>query len=328
MLRPQYSSKDNAITERPPSSAILAIDSEDRFTSYEDKRTNVANRSPYNFTIQKAESIMNGFFTRIAVTEVIFPWSIPNIHDLCDSVNIFYGPAGGPYVAQEITINQGFYTPSELAAALETEIQAFIPTFTMTYGTFSPAPGTNFPLPLFQYDTGAATVIGFLPLPVGSLAYGKTISPTTKQLFDVLGFTSENSVEGGEGFGGTTFGQSIRYIDIVCSQLTYNQALKDTMSQQITRDTLCRLYITSDASPADVDASSPSFTPPGTVPFTINRQFDTPKYIQWIPNQPVSGSLKFEVFDDTGRNLSDYTFAGSSVPNCTDWSMTLLVSEN
>ncbi len=150
----------------------------------------------------------------------------------------------------------------------------------------------------------------------------------TKQLFDVLGFSNTNTSHTTEGVGGSTFAQSIRYIDIVCSQLTYNQALKDTMSQQVSRDTLCRLYVADPVTPADVDASSPDFTPSGTVPFTIVRQFDTPKYIQWTPNQPIGGSLKFEVFDDTGRNLSDYIPFPDISPNMIDWSMTLLVSEN
>jgi hypothetical protein len=329
MLRPQYSARDNAITQRPPSSAILAIDSEDRFKDYASKRANISTSSPYNFTIQKSESIMNGFFERLGVTEVVFPWTIPNIHDLCDTINISYGVSPGPYATAQITIDQGFYTPSELAAALETAIQAAaIPTFTMTYGTFTPAPGSVFPLPVFQYDTGAATQISFSPLPAGSLVNGKTIEPTTKQLFDVLGFSARNSGFETESWGNTTYAQSIRYIDIVCSQLTYNQSLRDTMSQQTARDTLCRLYISSDATPANVDATSSDFTPAGTVPFTINRQFATPKYIQWIPNQPVGGSLKFEVFDDTGRPLSDYTTAGNEIYQGTDWSMTLLVSEN
>lgn len=328
MLRSQYSAKDNALTERPPSSAILGIDSEDRFADYVSKRATLNTSSPYDFTIQKSESIMNGFFTRLAVSEVVFPWTVPNIHDLCEAVNISFGPPAGPFATALITINQGFYTPSELAAAVQTQVQLSIPTFTMTYGTYNPAPGSVFPLPVFQYKTNAATVISFQPLPVGDVVYGKTIAPTTKQLFDVLGFRAVNSTFLTTGVSATTYAQSIRYIDIVCSQLTYNQSLKDTMSQQTSRDTLCRLYISNDTTPTNVDASSPDFTPAGTVPFTIYRQFETPKYIQWIPNQPVGGSLRFEVFDDTGRSLTDYTTAGIVIPTGTDWSMTLLVSEN
>ncbi len=94
MIRNNYSAKEAATTERPPSSAILGIDSEDRFADYASKRANAATSTPYNFTIQKSESLMNGFFTRLAVTEVVFPWVIPNIHELCDSIIFSYGPIG------------------------------------------------------------------------------------------------------------------------------------------------------------------------------------------------------------------------------------------
>ena len=73
--------------------------------------------------------------------------------------------------------------------------------------------------------------------PAATYAYDYARS---KQLFDVLGFSTENTGYYLNGMGGPTLCQSIRYIDIVCSQLTNNQALKDTMSQEIARDVLCR----------------------------------------------------------------------------------------
>jgi hypothetical protein len=214
-----------------------------------------------------------------------------------------------------------------------------IATFVMTYG----ADG----LPNFQYAGNPGTpgtLIGFLPLPYNSAAY--PYGKTTKQLFDVLGFTTTslgNDVvqdaqtasgavsipPGGPNkylYGADTFCQSIRYIDIVCSQLTYNQGLKDTMSQTIARDTLCRIYIALDG--GDVLSSGPgdaTFAPAGTYPTTIHRQFAVPKYVQWTPNQPVPGGLRFEIYDDAGNNL---VFASPLVEQFSDWSMTLLVSEN
>ena len=55
-------------TIRNPSTANLLIDSSDR-----DGGTSA------NFTIQKKNSILNGFFSRLAVSEVILNWSVPNI---------------------------------------------------------------------------------------------------------------------------------------------------------------------------------------------------------------------------------------------------------
>jgi hypothetical protein len=50
----------------------------------------------------------------------------------------------------------------------------------------------------------------------------------------------------------------------------------------------------------------------------------------WLPNQPVAGNLRFEVFDDTGAPLSEsYPFSALyPALNNINWSMTMLVTEN
>jgi hypothetical protein len=336
------------VTSRPASSALLCIDSEDRFRDYEAKRAAVYtdyNGSPYDFQITKNESMMSGFMTRLGVTEVTFPWVIPNINPYTSKIQVGYSVGGAPTTTVTIELVEGFYTPKDIAATLQIAIRAQtgIATFVMTYGADD--------LPNFQYAGNpgvAGTSIGFQPMPYNSAAY--PYGKTTKQLFDLLGFstsvppnlTGNNIVQDAQVapsasaipagstnkyfYGGDTFAQSIRYIDIVCSQLTYNQGLKDTMSQTIARDTLCRLYIAQDG--GDILTSQPNdvtFSPIGTYPTTIHRQFAVPKYIQWTPNQPVPGGLRFEVYDDAGNNLIG---ASSFSTQYSDWSMTLLVSEN
>ena len=64
---------------------------------------------------------------------------------------------------------------------------------------------------------------------------------------------------------------------------------------------------------------------------TIYRNFTTPKQIQWIPNQPIPGYLRFQVYDDAGALLSESTglsYDLDSQYGNLDWSMTLQVSEN
>ena len=330
---------------RPVSSSLLAIDSEDRFPDYIAKRNSQYtdyNGSPYDFQITKNESMMSGFMTRLGVTEVVFPWVIPNINQYTNKILVGYAVGAGPVTTALIDLRTGFYTPAELAATLQAVVRAITPfvNFSMTYGTDG--------LPNFLYAGNpgvAGSLIGFQPLPYNSAEY--PYGSTTKQLFDVLGFSttalSNDVVQDAQTasgaiaipagstnkflYGGDTFAQSIRYIDIVCNQLTYNQGLKDTMSQTIARDTLCRLYVAQDGS-TDALTSGPgdaTFAPVGTYPFTIHRQFNTPKMIQWTPNQPVPGGLRFEVYDDAGNNLVG---ASSLFEQLSDWSMTLLVTEN
>lgn len=320
----------DAITERSPAYAILGIDSEDRFRDY-DQAAEVGvlsyNASPYNFQITKNESIMNGFFTRLAVTEVNFPWMIGNITTATSIMSGTFKNGINPAVdfTVDLSDNIGFLRPSQIAALIQTRVSAEDPSlagFTITYGS---TPGATATYPYFVYNTGnPAVTIGFNPL-ANSSDYPY---PNTQiQLFNVLGFDSVNTELNTTATSRVTYCQSIRYIDIVCNQLTYNQALKDTMSQPIARDTMCRLYLgdgpytgTSTLAPSD-----PDFCPPGCAPFTIYRQYTNPKFIRWLPNQPVQGNLQFQVYDDSGVLL---TASDSPEGIGQDWSMTILVSED
>lgn len=319
----------DAVTERSPAYAILAIDSEDRFANWEQGAATAPgdyNGSPYDFQITKNESIMNGFFTRLAVTEVNFPWMVPNILANNNTIAVEYQVGAAPVGNFTVTLPVGFMRPAQIAAAIQVAVRAFDPAnlgaFTMTYGTTT----SNAAYPQFIYATNAPGVtIAFLTLDYDSVSY--PYPPTTQQLFNLLGFDGFNSDLALAETSRVTYCQAFRYIDIVCNQLTYNQALKDTMSQAVARDTLCRIYLgdgpytgTSTLSPSD-----PLFCPPGCAPFTIYRQFTNPKFIRWLPNQPVQGNLRFTVYDDNGAPLANIDSIEGSGQN---WSMTLLVSED
>lgn len=321
---------DRAITQRPTSTSLLTIDSEDRFTSYVDKRAGplqfptTLNVSPYNFRITKEQALLNGFLTRLAVTEVVFPWVTPNINPKTAKMGFSYQIGAGPIVTPPpITLTPGFYKPAQIAAAIVTQVNAAAGAgfLTMAYGTNG--------FPLFTYSCVGGT-IAFNPLPYGSAEY--PYNTETKQLFDMMGFyTTVGSVLGNNslrpvGNGFYTYCQAIRYVDIVCPQLVANQGLADATSQTIGRDALCRIYL-GDAGTTPLDASDPDFCPPGCRPTTIYRQFSTPKYVQWNAQMPVGSSLLFQVYDDTGALLElTGPFQGGAV--YADWSLTLLATEN
>jgi len=322
---------DRAITQRPTSTSLLTIDSEDRYSDYATKRaapagTYALNASPYDFRITKGQALMNGFMTRLAVTEVVFPWVTPNINPKTNKIAWQYQIGAGPVVnPPPITLTPGFYKPSQIAALVQAAVNLVAGPdlgFVMTYGA-------TLGLPEFSYACAGGT-IAFLPMPYGSAAY--PYPPLTKQLFDILGFytsvgaTLGNDVLRNEGDGLYTFCQAIRYIDIVSPQLVANQGLADATSQTVGRDALCRLYL-GDAGTTPLDASDPDFCPPGCRPTTIYRQFSTPKYVQWNAQMPVGSSIQFLVYDDTGDLLSNTgPFQAGAVYS--DWSMTLLVTEN
>lgn len=343
-----FSPQAGVVTQRPSSTALLLIDSEDRFKNYTQERLTLGissgtgyNQSPYDFTIVKNESIMNGFFTRLGLTEVSFPWTIPNINRKTQQIIVNWSNASTNASGSSVVnmAQPDFLKPSGIATQLQVQIRAANPdlaAFALLYGVQDPNE------PKFFYTSGVSGLsnvyVSFSPLPYNSTLY--PYPDTTKQLFDLLGFTAANSAippiaTGGR--GKTTLCQATRYVDIVCPQLVYNQPLKDTMTQQIARDSLCRLYLADGNNFGNntLSAGDSNFCPPGCAPFTIYRQFQTPKMINWTPNQPVAGVLTFQVYDDTGANLSEMCssavvpLGGFGVnPDYTDWSATVLVSEN
>jgi hypothetical protein len=338
---PDTNARQLAQTIRPSSTALLTIDSEDRYKNYVQARANPT--SPYNFSITKNESLMPGFMTRIGISEVVLPWSIPNINLKTQSINVVYNIGAGE-VPFTLYIPVGFYTPNELASVLQADISGAGATgFTMTYGSalvdISNAVIVAFDAPYFSYSMGDPThTIRFLPMQYNSASY--PYSSQTKQLFDILGFTSENSEDLAQGVSGYTLCQAIRYVDIVCNQLTNSQAQKDQTSQTIARDMLCRIYLGDGGAggQSTVQPSSSSFCPPGCAPTVIYRNFTMPKQIQWIPNQNIPGFLQFQVYDDAGDLLdASLTLPGSGalipttpgaiVGQALDWSMTMLCSE-
>lgn len=336
-------------TIRQPSTALLTIDSEDRFASYAARRAATYgsyNFSPYDFTITKNESIMNGFFTRLGVSEVVFPWAIPNINLQTNRIMFTWEPnlPPGPGSTVMLEVPVGFYKPSELAAKLKSLIEAIDPLLVgveVTYGVPNVNNGDEI-IPAFQFylAASAGACVGYFrpcayqPNPALPNYYP---FQNTKQLFDVLGFTdaiSPGTVYSSALNGNATLCQATRYVDIVCSLLTYNQSLKDTTTQLVARDSLCRLYLGALNSNMSVPPDDASFAPPGTTPGVIYTMYNNPKQIQWIPNQPVASGLQFQVYDDEGTLLNDLLPAPSIPGNPTivsgdiNWSITVLVSEN
>jgi hypothetical protein len=319
-IRPQMDlAKGTAQTIRQPSTALFTLSSKDRFKDYEDRHTNYASqyRSPYNFLIAKNQSIFNGFFTRIGLTEIVFPYVIPNINEKTQKFRytIEGGANPGTYTK---TLNIGFAFPGGIASEMESLIQVEIPTYTMTYGSAG--------LPRFEWDTGDPNIeITFVPLPYNSTDF--PYSSNVKQCFDLLGLSTLQSTAG-VNYGGDTFCSFTEYIDIVCQQITYNQALKDGTSQPIARDAIARVYIQSEGNQTFLTADDANFCPAGCAPFTIYRQFSSPKQIQWSPNQPL-GQVQIQVYDDQGEILQELN-AGLSIDPVpgTDFNLTFLVSEN
>jgi hypothetical protein len=296
-----YVPSEKAMPIRMPSTANLMIDSQDRITpTYVDAG---------NFRITKNQAILNGFFTRIATTEVNLEWKIPNITSVYTNETFEVDVSGTSYFAE---LPDGFYT---VAQALDT-IVALLNIDQNTY-TFS------------VVNTGPFPVIKCV-VKIGGAEQDFTI--LEQALSNQLGF--EQDVSGNffvPGRGGPVDLRWWRYIDFVSPELTYTQDVKDSATNEDEKNVLCRFYLNYD-SPAQNDKYGfPILF--GYQPTPIRRIFSPPKQIKWEPNLPI-GNLSFQVYANGGGNyvgaVNDYVLLVPPVIPVAqpwNWLMTLQVSE-
>jgi hypothetical protein len=111
----------------------------------------------------------------------------------------------------------------------------------------------------------------------------------------------------------------VTYLDFCCDQLTYNQALKDETTNEVSQNVLYRWVMGWDV-PSPVDSLGyPIYQ--GYQPFVARRILPFPKQVRWEGNQPL-GQLTFRVIDSTGEPVF-LDFPQSQM----EWNMCLLVSE-
>ena len=273
---------EKGITIRPSSTANLMIDAGDR--------SNPGLTNPYDFQITRQQAMLNGFFTRVATTEVVLEWCQDNIAGGSIGVDI----SG---VAHTITVNPGTYTVAELLDDIVNSLENLnVPVYHFQV--------VNFAGNVAIYSGGLNLDWSFTSDPAGILA----------KLDIVLNVTTPYQNVGCPDL------RPYRFIDFTSSQLTYPQDLKDASTQQTSRDVLCRWYFSED-SPENLDAYGFPILM-GYTRFSRRRLFNPPKYIKWDNTLPV-GNIGFQVYDPNGNIL-----ATPAEPLKNNWLMTLQLSEN
>jgi hypothetical protein len=309
--------ENQAVTVRPSATSVFCVDSKDRYANFQ--AASVGTFSPYDFTIAKKESLLNGFFKRIALTEIVFPYYVGNINRNTNTLSISRN--GGAFQTLTLFSTSAFFTPNQIAGFIQAGLLA---------APFNFAAGTT-----CQYVEGRFIIqtggVDTIRMQRATFPGGATVNQF--QLIDLLGFnTATAGIASQVLVSKVTRCRYTEYVDIVCSQLTYNQELKDGSSAPIVRDILARVYIESEDNylqpywNGTTEVLSEQDIP-GTYPFTINRKFTLPKQIRWDKTQPL-GNLVFQVFDDKGNLLSGYGNSFQPDSSMPDWRMTLLVSED
>jgi hypothetical protein len=339
--------------------AILAISSTDRYTSYLQGNANQPtsnvlealfnNAGPYanDFSITAPNALMNGYINTIKISQIQLQYNLPNvIPEANDLLVVGYeiNPQSGNYDFQEVGIPYGFYTPSELAALLESQLNNYIPSLAPWNVSYTSSPGVDFGFSIFSDLQDGKRF--FFPRPDELRVPSVYVLPE-KQITRYLktcklfGFNTNNSSP-------SNIGQVSRsapdflytpYIDIYSDALTNYQRLKDSDSSTIKRKgLLARVYLSGVGNPqvtsnAFVDQNGLIVTPSTTLgcnPFVLTFDLNTPKIINWTPDTAIN-TLDFQLRDCYGDLLFNYDTAvqygtATEVFN-TEFQMTLLCVE-
>lgn len=283
-----YVPSEKATPIRQPSTANLMIDSLDRV---------VANfPSAGDFQITKNQSLMNGFFTRIGMTEIVMNWNVPNIvTGVNDTITVTIGGGGGTYTA---TLTQGQYTVANVLGSIVSRLNNTVG-ITGVY---------EFTVANFQGDVLIDCEV------VASPGTYRGLTWTAGALQAQLGIIPAVSNQPTEVPGSANI-QLYRYVDFVSNELTYAQDLKDSSTNTVPRDVIVRWYFAFDSPPVPDSLGFPIL--PGYQSLQLRRLYNPPKQIKWEPNLPI-GNLSFQVYDPNGLIVSSTAY---------NWLMTLQVSE-
>jgi hypothetical protein len=276
---------EKGVPIRQPSTANLMVASADRLNPA---------TSPWNFTIQKNASILNGFFTRIGLTEVVLDWGIPNVQATTTGNTFTVDLSGTTH-----TVTLGNSVDGTTFLTVEQCLDQIV---ALLNTAFSLPNGQKFEIILENATTGT----GYSPQNVSiATENGADFTITTTALSTSLGFEpaiNATSIPQHPIYYAPNL-QLTKYVDIICNDLTYNQALKDGSTSTYEKNVICRWYMAYDSINTYDAYGFPILM--GYTPFYLRRSFNPPKQIRWDPTSPL-GNLTFQVYNDDGTLLSDY----------------------
>ena len=288
------------VPQRPPASAWVNIDSEDR---YKELFNQIYNPTPANdFRIQKAQPLLYGIFKRVGVSQIQLQYRVPTIVAGVNDTFVLWDSTNNDYY--QVTLDPGFYSATTLAAEIQTKVLAIpanpFTAFTCVYNTFAgglamtntavdmalsatynPGPLTATQLTLFERTL--ETLGGFIQPPALAFATG-----TPKLLYT-------------------------RYIDIVSDRLAKFQRVKDADTLPTNKSNIvARVYLTAPNTRVDPSASGG--------PFDLTWDPNTPKHSMWSMDEAIY-ELDFRLYDERGDLL--YWTPGFN----TEFQVSILASE-
>lgn len=310
---------DYTKTFRNPSAAQFMIDSLDRVTG---ASTNAGSLSyTTNF------SWVNGYFTRLAVTEACLEWAVPNIIGTDVSGYQFACDISGTTSGTILRIPNGFYSVAELIDAVAASMNS-----TGLFGTVSVVQNYMTPQGVKSGQVAIYATGGF------RFSANQPQTNISRGLNSLLQVVLGGPFATYKAIGINPDVRLFRYLDFVSPQLTYVQSVKDSNTTAQPYDVLLRWYMerTDDQTIEDKYGYP---IPYGCYQVRERRLFNPPKYIRWDTNLPV-GNFDINVLwqgnlaaSGAAQTVTDLINAVSVVTGQTKSSMfkylmTIQLSEN
>ena len=301
---------EKGMTIRQPSTANLMLDSADR----DDTRY----PSPWDFQINRPQSLLNGFFTRIGTTELVLEWDTPSISGPSQTQD-----ASG---ARSLVLNINGYGSNPVLIPYQKcwvkSAQFWFDNMIQRVNDLSGT--TNF---YFTFDISGSVYNLIGRSTAGGLQGYYFNDSTLGRMAQVAGDGPYfNSYRTAREINAPDF-RLVRYLDFISPQLTYNQDLKDSSTKLKVVDVLARWYMAYDQENSEDAYGFPIYM--GYSPFCIRRLFNPPKQIRWDNIQPL-GNLSFQVWAQLWPAAGNrYTYGPILNPDYynTEWLMTLQISE-
>lgn len=317
-----------ATTTRPSATANFYVDSLDKDTGGADG----------DFVITKNQSLFNGFFSRIAVAEVVLDWGIPNIaqHWGNNFLTVAVDNGGVNADLYTIVLPDGFYSALDALGRIASLLNAAPgQTNVFSVGTSGPSVELGATQPFTVVWEQSALV---QTVPAGTAPNYDFQNALARAIFSPNQLLRQFAVvvvvpNASPFFSTTKIVQSplilgTRYVDFVSIQLTANQNLKDTSSAEYPRDVIYRWYLAWDTNAGVESIGNPAIFPyfvlQGYKPFNQRRVLPYPKQIRWDVTQPI-GQVGFQAFDDRGRLIDTTKYS----PEANfQFQMSMLLSED
>lgn len=353
--------REDTVTVREPQTTELHVDSLDRYKPSDFVTNSVFQNFPNqslakgagpillnsaqsgtNVRIDNGRALVNGYFSRLAITQMNLNYRVPTVVSGVNDFLFFKTFAPGATL-RTITIPQGYYTYASMASTLQSLMLAAAPELGVGFAvtppnTLNPATVATALVQGFTFNTnnaGITMLFLYGGAPGTSLSGQVRVAKTFRMLGvnrPLLGYTPDFNTTGQPTADGTPYQAATGgvpnflptdYVDVVSQNLTNYKDAKDTNTTiQAPAAVLARIYLTecplnwaSSTNGVPVDATVMGFTS-----MSFCKTWQNPNWCQWSPNQTIN-YIDVRLLDMWGEPL----FWTSSYP--TEWSATITLTE-